>query len=173
MWRSSGRSVWALCEHGLRLCSLFNHFPSRPHVQRECTRAHAHSQPPCGARATPSPDWLSPGRPSSDSVARGGGAPMASIGATLPHWPFPTTSRHLEGSQPWLTALLNQKAECRSLSRRLAAASAALAAAQAPPFSGANNAADCAGAPSVRSDLKWRVGADKRETMRTDGGGDR
>lgn len=36
---------------------------------------------------------------------------------TLTHWPFPTTSRHLGGSHPCITVLLNQKAECTSCLR--------------------------------------------------------
>lgn len=31
------------------------------------------------------------------------------IEATLTHWPFPTTSRHLGGSHPCITLLLNQR----------------------------------------------------------------
>lgn len=31
------------------------------------------------------------------------------IEATLTHWPFPTTSRHLGGSHPCITVLLNQR----------------------------------------------------------------
>lgn len=74
------------------------------------------------------------------------------IEATLTHWSFPTTSRHLGGSHPCITLLLNQRLNVEVV-QEVGCCECGISKAHAL-LSQRNNAAHCVRATSVYFDLK-------------------